>query len=195
MEKGLVQVYTGDGKGKTTAALGLALRAVGRGLKVLMLQFMKDKGYGEHEAARRLAPDFELEWVGKPFFVAREGELSAEALAALGKENVWVFPPGEPPPFYVSLMQEGLARARQALTSGKYDLVILDEINVALFYGLVSYAEVSSLLAQRLPTVEVVLTGRGAPPELIAQADLVTEMREVKHYYQKGILSRPGIDN
>lgn len=193
-DKGYVQVYTGNGKGKTTAAIGLAIRALGAGKRVLLLQFMKSKVYSEHNILPQISPDLHLETLGKPFFVAKEGSLTAEELAKWGSEVV-VFPPGKPPADYVAVAVQGIARAKAAVSNGKYDLVILDEINVAMFFELVSWQQVEDVINSKLENVELVLTGRGASPELIERADLVTEMREVKHYYQQGVEARLGIEN
>jgi cob(I)alamin adenosyltransferase len=168
----LVQVYTGDGKGKTTCALGLAFRAVGRGLKALMIQFLKGRGTGEMRAVARLAPDLTL----RPF--GRSGLVNLRA----------------PAPEDLALIKEAWETARQAIAGGDYDLVILDEINLVLAYGLLALPELLESLARRPPWVEVVLTGRQAPPELVAAADLVTEMRPVKHYYEAGVQARKGIE-
>jgi cob(I)alamin adenosyltransferase len=172
LKQGLIQVYTGDGKGKTTCALGLALRAVGQGFKVFMVQFLKTDDTGEKEAARRLAPDFTLQSFGTPGF-PRLTEPDAQTL-----EKV----------------REAFALARQIILAGDHDLVILDEINLTLTYGLLPLAEMLELVRQRPPHVEVVLTGRGAPPELVALADLVTEMHPVKHYFEAGVKARRGIE-
>lgn len=193
-DKGYVQVYTGNGKGKTTAAIGLAIRALGAGKRVLLLQFMKSKVYSEHNILPQISPDLHLETLGKPFFVAKEGSLTAEELAKWGSEVV-VFPPGKPPADYVAVAVQGIARAKAAVSNGKYDLVILDEINVAMFFELVSWQQVEDVINSKLENVELVLTGRGASPELIERADLVTEMREIKHYYQQGVEARLGIEN
>jgi cob(I)alamin adenosyltransferase len=168
---GYVQVYTGDGKGKTTAALGLALRAAGHGLRTYIGQFMKGQPYGELEALRG-HPAITLEQYGDVRCIRRE----------------------EVTPAHIAQAQRGLERARQAMLSGRYDIVVLDEVNVALWFGLLSLAEVLAFLDQRPPQVECILTGRRAPPELIERADLVTEMREVKHYYQQGVGARAGIE-
>jgi cob(I)alamin adenosyltransferase len=173
LEHGYIQVYTGDCKGKTTAALGLAFRAVGRGLKVCMIQFMKGGGpYGEHFAAERLAPELVIIPTGRAGWVNREN----------------------PDPEDVRLAGEALAKARAAATGGEFDLVILDEVNGAMEFGLVAVADVLELLTAKLPQVELVLTGRNAPQEIVAAADLVTEMREVKHYYRAGVPARTGIE-
>jgi cob(I)alamin adenosyltransferase len=172
--RGYVHIYTGNGKGKTTAALGLAFRAVGNGLKVLMFQFLKGEGEytGEREAAIRLAPDLEIR--------ARGGEGFVD--------------PTDPSPMARSLAQEAIAEARREIQSGHWDLVILDEINVAVHLGLIPVQIVQDLLDARPEGVEIVLTGRQAPQELINRADLVTEMIEVKHYYNAGVPARKGIE-
>jgi len=172
LKQGLIQVYTGDGKGKTTCALGLALRAVGQGFKVFMVQFLKTDDTGEMEAARRLAPDFTLQSFGTPGFPRLT----------------------EPDPKTLEKVREAFALARQIILAGEHDLVILDEVNLTLTYGLLPLAEMLELVRQRPPHVEVVLTGRGAPPELVALADLVTEMRPVKHYFEAGVKARRGIE-
>jgi cob(I)alamin adenosyltransferase len=173
LEQGLIQVYTGDGKGKTTAALGLAFRAVGRGLKVIMIQFMKGGGpYGEHAAAERLAPDLTIIATGRPGWVTR----------------------GNPDPEDVRLAREALESARHALVCGDYDLVILDEVNGAVTFGLLTVDDVLGLVAEKPAQVELVLTGRNADEKIIAVADLVTEMREIRHYYKAGVPARIGIE-
>lgn len=192
--KGYVQVYTGNGKGKTTAAIGLALRAVGAGKKVLFLQFMKTKSYSEHKILLQLSPNLTVEALGKPFFVVKEGTVPEEELEKWRQQAV-IFPPGQPPREYVELMKKGLEMARAAVSSGQYQVVILDELVVALHFGLVQWEDVCALIDGKAPGVELVLTGRGAPPELIEKADLVTEMREVKHYYAKGVEARRGIEH
>ncbi len=170
-ELGLVHVYTGNGKGKTTTALGLALRATGRGLNVIMLQFLKpDGGYGEHLAAKNL-PGFTLVPMGTDHL----GRCVPEDEEAM-------------------LTRKGMERAEEVLTSGEYDLVILDEINNSMRFGLVKPEELIGLLERRAPNTEVVLTGRGAPDEIVDYADLVTEMTLVKHPFDKGIDARKGIE-
>lgn len=191
---GYVQVYTGNGKGKTTAAIGLALRALGAGKKVFFLQFMKKAVYSEHKILPVLSPNLTFKALGKPFFVVQEGAMP-EAELAKWRQQAVIFPPGEPPQEYVDLLAEGLELARQAVSGGEYQVVILDELVVALHFGLVTWPAVRSLLAARDPGVELVLTGRGASDELIRAADLVTEMREIKHYYTQGVLARRGIEN
>lgn len=173
MEKGLIQIYTGNGKGKTTAALGLAFRAAGHGLKTLMIQFMKGNiQYGELESAKRLAPLLMIQQMGRETFVSRTN----------------------PDPVDIEWAQKGLAMAKEAILSRAYDIVILDEINVAVDYGLIPISEILQLLDSKPESVELILTGRNAHPELIQRADLVTEMVERKHYYQKGVKAREGIE-
>jgi cob(I)alamin adenosyltransferase len=168
----MIQVLTGPGKGKTTAALGGALRAVGHGWKVLMVQFMKgDPNYGEVIATRTL-PGFELIQSGLPTFVEK----------------------GNPSLEDVRLAQQGLALARQAIADRRCRMLILDEVNVAIDYGLVALDDVLDLLRSCPREMELVLTGRYAPAELVAAADLVSEVQEVKHPYMQGIVSREGID-
>lgn len=188
-----VQVYTGEGKGKTTAAIGLAIRAIGAGKKVLFLQFMKSKVYSEHNILPSLT-NLTLETVGKPFFISKEGMKSKEELAKWGDEVV-VFESGNPPKDYVALIEKGYNRALEAIQSGDYDVVILDEYNMALFFELVSWKQTEQLLKSRNLQTELVFTGRGAPQELIDAADLVTEMKEVKHYYLQGVMARKGIES
>ncbi len=172
MEKGYIQVYTGDGKGKTTAALGLALRAAGHGLRTYIGQFMKGWPYGELESLRN-HPQITIEQYGDQNCWVRRDQITPEQVART---------------------RRGLERAREAMLSGQYDIVVLDEVNVALWFGLLTVEEVLAFLDQRPEGVEVVLTGRRAPQELIDRADLVTEMREVKHYYQAGVPARVGIE-
>jgi len=171
LTKGYIQLYTGDGKGKTTAALGLALRASGRGLHTYIGQFMKGQRYGEIEALRD-HPTIILEQYGSPRCIRRE-EVTTQHIAEA---------------------QEGLERAREAMLSGDYDLVVLDEVNISIWFGVLETEDVLALLDEKPEQVEVVLTGRRAPQALIDRADLVTEMREVKHYYQQGVKARIGIE-
>jgi len=172
LSPGLIQVYTGDGKGKTTSALGLGLRALGRGFKVFMIQFLKGEETGEQYALRRLAPDFTFRQFGLAGFV-RRGDFDPQDLAKV---------------------REAFALARQIIASGEYGLVILDEINVALHFEMLTVTEVQEVLRSRPPHVEVILTGRYAPPGIIARAALVTEMKKIKHCYNKGVPAREGIE-
>jgi len=173
LSKGFIQVYTGNGKGKTTAALGQALRASGSGMKTLIVQFMKDFPYGELKALKNLAPFITVEQFGNDTFVFEKR------------------PPDdndrEP-------VKRALSRSREALLSGQYDLVILDEICVCFYFGLLKPEDVLPLLEIKPENVELILTGRYCPDVILEKADLITEMREVKHYYQKGITSRKGIE-
>ncbi len=172
LDRGCVQIYTGNGKGKTTAALGLCLRAVGRGLKVCFFQFIKGGGpYGEQLAAEKLAPLFTIIQTGQPGWV-NTSDISADRAAA----------------------QAALVQAREIVTSGAYDLVVLDELNGALGFGLVDLEQVLELIALRPVEMELVLTGRNAHPQVVEAADLVTEMREIKHYYRAGVPARTGIE-
>jgi cob(I)alamin adenosyltransferase len=173
LEKGLIQVYTGNGKGKTTASLGLAFRAVGRGLKVLIIQFMKGGGpYGEHIAAKRLAPELTIIQTGREGWVNRADPDSEDCRLAV----------------------EAMEMAKKAVSAGDYDLVILDEVNGAVSFGLVTVEDLLQVIAAKLPSVELVLTGRSADSRIIEAADLVTEMCEIKHYYKQGVPARVGIE-
>jgi cob(I)alamin adenosyltransferase len=173
MNKGFVQVYTGNGKGKTTAALGLALRAVGHGMKVLIIQFMKGKtSYGEMESARKLSPFLTIIKAGRESFVSR----------------------ANPDPVDLKLAQEGFALAKRSIENREFDIVILDEINLAVDYGLVPLSDLLCLIELKPETMELILTGRNARPEIMEKADLVTEMVERKHYYGKGVAARKGIE-
>src|SRR3989337_3069311 len=172
-KRGLIIVHTGPGKGKTTAALGLALRAGGSGLKVLMVQFIKGTWhYGELDAAKAFGDQFVLRPMGRGF-VKLGGEIDPEDKRAA--DEAWAF-------------------AREKIFSGEYDMIILDEINYAISYGLLSVAPVVEALKQKPEAVHVVLTGRNAHPEIVELADMVTEMREIKHPYQKGIEAQRGIE-
>ena len=174
LPQGMIQVYTGNGKGKTTAALGLACRAVGHGFKVIMIQFLKgNMEYGEIETAKKMAPFLTIKQTGRGCLLNRSEH---------------------PEPEDIACAQEAMDLAQEVLRGGDYDMVILDEINVAVDLGLVTTEEVMKLLDERPPHVEVVLTGRYAVPEIIERADLVTEMVERKHYYQQGVHARVGIE-
>ena len=169
--RGLIIVYTGDGKGKTTAALGLALRAVGHGRRVLMVQFIKaDEETGEVKAAERLAPELTIAVMGCGFVFDEWTEEDRRAA-----QEAWEF-------------------GRDAIASGHYDMVILDEINHVLAANVIEPQVVLDALAQRPPAVHVVLTGRGAPPEIVRVADLVTEMLAIKHPFEQGIQAQKGIE-
>lgn len=172
---GLIVVYTGDGKGKTTAALGTVVRAVGYGLRVYMLQFIKGSWhYGELDGAKLLAPLFTLERMGKGFYKIVDDKLPEEEhrRAALAAAD----------------------RAMAVLRSGEYDIVILDELNVAVKTGLLPVEKALEIIDAKPATCHLIITGRGAHDKVIERADVVTEMREIKHPYQKGQLARKGID-
>ena len=173
--KGLLIVYTGDGKGKTTSALGVAFRALGYGWKICMVQFIKGTWkYGEMTSIAELGDRFELHRMGAGFYKIMDDDLPDEVHHAAAAE--------------------ALKLLMEKLVSASYDLVIADELNVALDTGLVAEQDVRRLLASRPKQVHLIVTGRGAPPFLIDAADLVTEMREVKHPYRQGIKAQPGID-
>lgn len=190
---GYLQIYTGDGKGKTTAAIGLAIRALGAEKRILFLQFMKEQHYCEHNILKNLSPNLTLVTAGKPYFIMKKGAFSEE-MAGMYGESCVVFEEGNPPADYKAMVDDALAYAGHALSSGKFDLVVLDELNCALFFHLVKWNEVLPVLEARDENTEVVITGRGAPDELIEMADLVTEFKEVKHYYTQGVLARRGIE-
>jgi cob(I)alamin adenosyltransferase len=171
---GLVLINTGPGKGKTTAALGTALRAVGNGMRVLVLQFLKGSWhYGELDAVLAHGGDFVLKQMGRGFVKVGGAETDPED---------------------IRLVEAAWAEAREAILSGDWDLIILDEINYAISYGMLAPEQVAETLRSRPAMVHVILTGRNAHPLLIELADTVTEMREVKHAYQKGILAQRGIE-
>ncbi len=171
--KGYIQVYTGNGKGKTTAALGLAVRAAGHRLRTVIIQFMKGwTDYGELAGVAMLAPFVEIRQAGRDVFVRR----------------------GDPDPEDLRLAREGLRAAQETVTGGKADIVVLDEIVSAVDFGLLPLGEVLGLLTRKPDGMEIVLTGRGAPREIVEAADLVTEMREIKHYYAKGVDARAGVE-
>ena len=173
LKKGYVQVYTGNAKGKSTAALGLAFRATGRGLRTYIGQFMKGQHYGELEATKMVHPYITIEQYGKHAFIPAHNHPQEED---------------------ERMAQEGLSRAKEAMFSSKYDIIIFDEITLAYYFHLVSLAQILDIIACKPEHIEVVFTGRYAPPELIAVADLVSEMVEVKHYYQNGVIARDGIE-
>lgn len=190
----MLQIYTGNGKGKTTAAIGLAIRALGAGMGVYIMQFMKSLAYSEQKILQGFSPKLVLQTTGKPFFIAEEGMLSPEEREQWGSDVV-IFPKGKPPADYVKSMEQGFITAKTEILSGRYSLAILDELNVALFFGLIGRSQAEDLI-ERLPEkTELVITGRNAPEWLLERADLITEMKEVRHYYNKGIEARLGIEN
>ena len=174
-KKGLIIVHTGPGKGKTTAALGLAFRAVGQGMKVLMVQFIKGSWhYGELDAAKMLGADrFVIKPMGRGFVKVGTAETDPED---------------------VRLVREAWEYGKQQMLAGAYDVVIFDEINYAISYKMLDAEEVAAALARKPEMVHVILTGRSAHPKIVEIADLVTEMREIKHPYQKGIQAQRGIE-
>jgi cob(I)alamin adenosyltransferase len=172
--QGLILINTGPGKGKTTAAIGTAMRAVGNGMRVLMLQFLKGSWhYGELDAVRAFGSNFILKPMGRGFVKVGGAETNPED---------------------IRLVEAAWAEARLAIYSGDWDMVVLDEINYAISYGMLDAAVVAEALRGRPEMVHVILTGRNAHPLLVEMADTVTEMREVKHAYQKGILAQRGIE-
>jgi cob(I)alamin adenosyltransferase len=171
MEKGYVHIYTGDGKGKTTASLGLALRAYGAGLKVFIGQFVKGMDYSELYALEKFSDRITVKQFGRANFIhSRPDREDMEAAARGWKESV------------------------HAATGGEYDLVILDELNIAIYFGLISTEEVIDLIRKKYEGTELVITGRKMPEKLAEYADLITEMKEVKHYYNDGVEARAGIE-
>ncbi|MFA5323005.1 MAG: cob(I)yrinic acid a,c-diamide adenosyltransferase [Smithella sp.] len=170
--KGLVMVITGNGKGKTTSAFGQALRAIGQGYKVFVLQFMKGRKYGEFIAAEKYLPRLTIHMSGLDSFVMRDNPATID----------------------IELAQKGLDTARKAIISGKYDMIILDEINVALDFKLIKLKEVIELIKNKPAALDLILTGRYAPKEIIKLADTVSEVQEIKHHYNAGIKDRAGIE-
>ena len=168
--KGYIHLYTGNGKGKTTAALGLAIRAVGAGKKVFIAQFVKGMHYAELDALKRF-PEIELKQYGLDCFI----------------EN-------QPTEMDIRAARKGLDEVTVMILENQYDVIILDEVCIALFYHLFETEEFISVLIKKPASMEIILTGRYAPPELFEIADLVTEMNEIKHYYTKGVPARKGIE-
>lgn len=172
MKQGYVQIYTGNGKGKTTAAMGLALRAAGAGLRVYIGQFVKDMKYSEVRLMEKALPQIKIELLGKGCFIDRAPDESDRQAA-----------------------REGLDHVIQLMESNQYDVMILDEISIAIVCGLIQEEDVLALIHRRPQGMELVLTGRYMPPELMEKADLITEMKEVRHYYtEQGVLARDGIE-
>ncbi|MCD6560542.1 MAG: cob(I)yrinic acid a,c-diamide adenosyltransferase [Desulfobacteraceae bacterium 4484_190.1] len=169
--KGYVQVYTGNGKGKTTAALGLAIRAAGAGLKVYIAQFVKGTGYSEHNILAKLSDSITIKQYGQGFFINRK-PLEEDIAAA----------------------REGLKKMEKIMCSGKYQLIILDEADIATYYNLFSVDDLLDFIRKKPKEVELIITGRMADSRIIDAADLVTEMKEIKHYFQKGVKARNGIE-
>jgi len=174
LEKGFVQIYTGNGKGKSTAAIGQAVRAAGFGLKTYIAQFMKEYPYNELISLKNLSEWISIEQFGGDEFVYKK-EL-----------------PGQ---VELDKAKKGLQTAKEKMQSGVYDLIILDEAIVAIYFKLIESKDLIEIINAKPENVEMILTGRYCPYELIEMADLVTEMKEVKHYYEKGIISRRGIES
>jgi len=170
--RGYIQVYTGNGKGKTTAALGLTLRAAGAGKKVFIAQFVKGQRYSEVKAIEQFLPMVEIKQYGLNCFIRNK-----------------------PAKADIDTAQTGLREIKEIILSGKYDVVVLDEANIAVYYGLFSTQELIDIIKQKPTETEIVITGRYAAPELIEVADLVTEMKEIKHYYTQGVEARIGIEH
>jgi len=189
---GCIHIYTGEGKGKTTSALGMALRAVGGGLKVIMIQFLKTSNrYGELKGAGRLKPGFEIVQMGPECVrLAKDPGADKECIGCMECH----VDPDNPRVSDLEAARRALDFAEECLTSGKYDLVILDEINYAIDFNLLLVEDVVALLKRKDLSVEVVLTGRSAPPQLVELADYVTEMREIKHPWISGTKARKGIE-
>jgi cob(I)alamin adenosyltransferase len=174
VHRGLIIVNTGPGKGKTTAAMGTALRAVGQGMRVLMLQFLKGSWhYGELDAVKAFGDKFVMRQMGRGF-------------VKVGKEK--------PDPEDVRMVEEAWTEADKAIRSGEWDLIVLDEINYAINYGMLDPTRVVETLKQKPELVHVILTGRNAHPTIVDLADTVTEMRQVKHAYEKGVMAQRGIE-
>jgi cob(I)alamin adenosyltransferase len=171
MMKGYIQVYTGDGKGKTTAALGLSLRAAGAGLSVYFAQFIKQGAYSEITALEVFSDRITVEQFGRGRFIT-----------------------GTPAPGDLAAAEDGLEKVRVAMVSGKYDVIVLDEANGAVQLGLFPVTALLEIMDAKPDGLELVITGRGAHEEVVARADLVTEMKAVKHYYAKGVPAREGIE-
>ncbi len=169
--KGYVQVYTGNGKGKTTAAIGLAIRALGAGWRVFFGQFLKTGEYSEHKALAKFSDHLTIKTYGRNVFIKGEPEEEDRRLA-----------------------QEAIKELAEITTSGRYRLVVLDEANVAVHYGLITVDQILDLVDGKAEGVELLITGRYAHTRLIERADLVTEMREVKHYYDQGTTARVGVE-
>jgi cob(I)alamin adenosyltransferase len=169
--KGYVQIYTGDGKGKTTAVLGLSIRAAGAGLKVYIGQFIKSGEYSEINALKRFSDFITIEQFGRGCFIK-----------------------GKPTKKDIEFAQKGLKKIKEVMSSGNYNIVILDEANVALQYKLIEVQDLLEIIAAKPEDIELVITGRYADPKIIEKSDLVTEMKEIKHYFQKGVQARLGLE-
>jgi cob(I)alamin adenosyltransferase len=169
--KGYVQVYTGDGKGKSTAAIGQAIRAAGAGWKIFFAQFVKGQMYSEIKIIREKLPEIEIAQFGRDCFIKKE-----------------------PDPEDYERARRGFNTVKEKIASGQYNLIVLDEINIAIYYELIGLNEVLELINNKPEPLELIITGRKAPKEIIEVADLVTEMKEIKHYFTKNIKAREGIE-
>lgn len=192
LERGLVQVYTGDGKGKTTAALGLALRAAGHRFRVVVIQFAKGASYtGELFALERLYPEIRLFQFGRD---CRRASAIRQGLAGCWGCAECFLREGEVTDEDRDLARKGLAMAHDVASSGSADILILDEISLAAHFGLISVEDILKIIDGRSPGVELVLTGRKMPEEVLARADLITEMHQVRHPFEQGVMARRGIE-
>ncbi|MDP2863629.1 MAG: cob(I)yrinic acid a,c-diamide adenosyltransferase [Desulfobacterales bacterium] len=169
--KGYVQVYTGDGKGKTTAAIGLSIRAAGAGLKVYIAQFIKMGDYSEIKALKKFSD-----------------------LITVGQFGLGRFIKGKPSEEDIEAARAGIEKVKSLMASQDYDIIILEEANVAAKYGLISVNDLLDMISSKPENMELVITGRGADPEVVEKADLVTEMKEIRHYFKKGVPARKGIE-
>jgi cob(I)alamin adenosyltransferase len=170
--KGYIQIYTGNGKGKTTAALGLALRASGAGLRVYFAQFIKGMDYSELYSIKKLSENITLKQYGRECFIYKE-----------------------PDEDDIKAARRGFDEVSRIISKGTHDIVVLDEINIAIYYKLISVEEILELINTKPEKVELILTGRNADKRIIERADLVTEMKEIKHYYRNGVNARQGIES
>lgn len=170
--KGYIHIYTGNGKGKTTAALGLSLRAVGAGKKVFFAQFVKGEAYSEVKAIQKYLPDITIKQYGLKCFIYEK-----------------------PSQTDIDTAREGLKEVSKIILSGKYDVIVLDEANIAIYYNLFTDDELINIIKQKPDETEIIITGRYATDKLIESADLVTEMKEIKHYYNQGVQARKGIES
>lgn len=192
LRKGLIEVYTGEGKGKTTAAFGLAFRALGWGMKVYILQFMKLGTYGENRISRSVDGNLKVDFVGMPYFIGWENEVPAEDIGRV--KNLVICKRDSPPEEYRKKVQAYMTQLTDTWKDAESDIVILDEVNVALYYRLIDMEQVMYLIDNKPENVELVFTGRKMPDEIVGRADLVTEMVEIKHPYRSGISARRGVD-
>ncbi len=192
LKKGLVEVYTGEGKGKTTAAFGLAFRALGWGMKVYILQFMKLGTYGENRMSRKMEGNLKVDYVGMPYFIGWEDEVPDSDIKRV--KNLVLCKRGEPPAEYREKVQSYMTNLMKNWENGERDIVILDEVNVALYYCLIDLDQVMYLIDRKPANVELVFTGRRIPKEITERADLVTEMKEIRHPYAAGVAARRGVD-